>query len=188
MYKLVLLSIIISLTFLSCSNNSTNSDDLEVGEALGSFTVTGDVEAERDGAAYFTVTRNDGNLLGIRFQISESHPLNRDDSYDPEYSFTLLAGNTGEPITLSEGTYKIGQPSDDNLAFGGLYTHRISADVVNGYQNTDQGGSITVTSSSDEIIQASFEFTAIDHGDGAEDDKVVTISGEFRAECFGVNC
>ncbi|MEX0844695.1 MAG: hypothetical protein WD022_05415 [Balneolaceae bacterium] len=189
MYRLGLVSIILSLTiFLSCSNNSTDSDVLDVGEGIGSFTVTGDVEAEREGVSYFTVTRSDGDLLGIRIHIEKAHPLDRDDSYNSDYSFTLLADKDGEPFTLTTGTYEIGLLSDDNLAFAGVYTHRISADVVNGYQSADQGGSITISSSSDEMIQASFEFKAIDYGDGAEEDKVVTISGEFTSKCFGPSC
>ncbi|MEX0722504.1 MAG: hypothetical protein WD053_01435 [Gracilimonas sp.] len=188
MYKLVLLSIIISLTFLSCSDNSSGPEDLELSEGVGSLTVSGDVEAEHEGASYFTVIRNDGNLLGVRIHIVEALPEDRDDSYDPIYSFTLLADDGGEPITLSPGDYEIGQLSDDNLAFAGVYTHRINADVVNGYQSADDGGSITITSSSDEMIQATFQFDAIDYGDGTEEDKVVSISGEFSSECLGVNC
>jgi|AntRauTorcE11897_2_1112592.scaffolds.fasta_scaffold03538_2 hypothetical protein len=186
MYKLVLLSTILSLTFLSCSSNSTDSDVLEAGEGVGSLTVTGDVEAEHEGASYFTVIRSDGNLVTIRIHINESHPFERDDSYDPVYSFTLLADMDGEPFSLSPGDYEIGQLSDDELMFAGVYTHRTSADVVNGYQSADQGGSITITSFSDKMIQASFQFTAIDYG--AEEDKVVNISGEFTSECLDTSC
>lgn len=187
MYKLGLAAIIISSTFfLSCSNNSTNSDNTKDGESVGSFQVTGDLEANQEGAAYFTVLKNNGNLLGIRIHIVESHPLDRDDSYDPQYTLTLIADRNGEPISLSTGNYDIGTLSDDELMFAGVYTHRVSADVVNGYQH--QRGSVRITSYSKDLIEASFELTAIDFGDGAEEDKIISISGVFSAECYGVNC
>lgn len=189
MYKSVLVLLILSLTmFLSCSDNSTDSGDLQVDGGVGSFNVTGDLEASNEGASYFTVLKNDGNLLGIRIHIVEAHPLDRDDSYDPTYTLTLIADRNGEPISLSKGTYDFGTLSDDNLMFAGIYTHRISADVINAYQH--QNGTITITSYSDKLIEASFELSATDFGEGAtsEEDKVISISGEFSAECYGVTC
>lgn len=190
MYKICFVSLLFFLTtILSCSDNSTDSGDTEeelnADTGSGSFTVTGNLDEQHDGAAYFTVMKLNGNLVGIRIHIVEVHPDERDfDTYDPSYSLLLLADIGGEPFSLSSGTYEMGELSDDELKFAGLYTQ----DGI-GYHTRNHEGTLTISSSSDKTIEATFEFTAEgEAADGSDAGGIITASGEFNAECFGVNC
>ncbi|MEX0722503.1 MAG: hypothetical protein WD053_01430 [Gracilimonas sp.] len=185
MYKLGIAAIVVSFTlFISCSSNSTNSDETEEVTSNGSFTVSGDMEENFEGASYFTVLKNNSDILQIQIHLVDTHPIDRDDTYDPQYSLVLTADLEGEPISMSTGSYEIGTLSDDDILFSGVFTIHTSSS----YQH--QNGSVTITSYSDDQIEASFELTSIDFAQGAssEEDKVISISGDFSAECYGFNC
>lgn len=190
MNKLGLVSVIFSLTvFLSCSN-STDSDELEdLAVASSSFTVTGDLETEQEGTAYYTELNNDGNLARVSIHLIETHPQDRDENTEESiYTLTLIADMDGDPINLTPGTYEIGGLSNDELKFTAVYTHRISDNQVNGYQAGDQNGTITISRFSDKWINATFDFSAVNYDDGHGEDEHISISGEFNAECFGLSC
>lgn len=197
MYKLSLFSLIFCLaTFLSCSDNSTGPEEDEGGEdegnveaGTGSFTVSGAVEAEYEGAAYYTVRRLQGDLIDVTINIVKAHPQDRDDSYSSTYSFMLTTDLDGEPIDLSPDTYPISIPAEDELIFGGYYTQRNAADEVTGYHTREHGGTLTISSVSDQMIEGTFEFTLKDDEHPAyAEGGLITISGKVNAECFGVNC
>ncbi|MEX2348016.1 MAG: hypothetical protein WD511_02260 [Balneolaceae bacterium] len=173
---------------ISCSDNSSGSEEINDIVGAGSFSVSGDLEAQHEGAAYFTLTKMNGNVVGIRIHIAEAHPTDRDDSYNPSYTLLFMADNGGDPFSLSPTTYEVGQLSDDNLTFAGLYTHRIDADEVVGFNSRNYSGTLTISSYSDEIMEAVFEFTAENDIGETEGDEVITLSGEFTAKCFGVTC
>lgn len=188
MNKISFVSIIFCLTaFLSCSDNSTDPGDTneELDRGSGSFQVTGNLEEQREGASYFTVLKLDGNLVGLRIHIVEEHPDERDfDTYDPSYSLMLLADIGGEPFSVSSGTYEMGELSDNELKFAGLYTY----DGI-GYHTRNHSGTLTISSSSDKRIEATFEFTAEgEAADGTDEGGIINVSGEFNTECFGPNC
>ncbi|MEX0608281.1 MAG: hypothetical protein WD016_12790 [Balneolaceae bacterium] len=189
MYKLGLVSVLFSLTiFLSCSNSTDSDESEESAVASSTFTVTGDLEAKQEGIAYFTELNNDGNLVRVSIHLVETHPQDRDENTESDYSLILVADMSGEPFTLSTGTYEIGKLSDEELNFTAVYTHRISGSQVNGYNTEDQSGTITITSVSDNWIEATFSFAAINYDDGHGEDEHISISGEFNAECFGFSC
>ncbi|MEX0685940.1 MAG: hypothetical protein WD267_08630 [Balneolales bacterium] len=169
---------------------SEDDDDSEnsVETGTGSFTVSGDLEAEYEGAAYYTVMRLDGELVSVRIHIAKAHPSDRDDSYSSTYSFLLMTDRDGEPINVSPGTYQVEQPTEDELTFAAYFTKR-EGDDVTGYHTRDHGGTLTISSSSDQMIEATFEFTLQDddHPSNVEGG-LITISGEINAECFGINC
>lgn len=185
MYKIGFVSVIFCLTaFLSCSDSSTDPGDTDKDTGEGSFIVSGNLEEQHKGAAYFTLTKLNGNLVGIRIHVVESHPRDRDDSYEPLYSLLLMADIGGESFSLSSGTYEVGQLTDDDLKFAGLYTQ----DGI-GYHTRNHGGTFTISSVSDQWIEATFEFTAEGEAvDGSDDGGIISVSGEFSAECFGVTC
>lgn len=182
MYKLGIAAIALSLTlFISCS---TSSDESEENTSIGMFTVSGDLEASFEGASYFTILKNGSDILQVEIHLTDVHPLERDNTYDPEYTLVLTADLNGDPISLSSNSYEIGTLSDDNTLFSGVFTHNSNTS----YQH--QSGSVTITSFSEDYIEGSFSLSSIDFGQGnsSDEDKIISISGEFSAECNGFNC
>lgn len=161
------LMIIAFATFVACSDNSTNADfEEEFGQ--GSFTLSGDVQSSFEGAAIFVTTIAGGIHTGT-LVISD----------DAEDAFSLVfTTSSTNPISIPTGNYAIDIPESigDGTTFIATFTD-FTNDVPKVFQTKqDVGGSLTVSRSTDQLLEGTFQFEAL--GDNKEE---VTFEGSFSA-------
>ena len=177
------------LVLVSCSDNSTGSDNGALGEMT--LKVTGDFEAERSGQADFH------GLDSGSIYMWEIHG----NDYSPQtFSLSFLHNSVESIDRPGPGTYdvknQVGQTpwgDPEPMAFTAIYTHIENENYAGSVEYstllcTEQfpsGGTLTITSSSDEEISGSFQFTA--HNVEIEDTGTcishgtIHVSGSFDA-------
>lgn len=174
---------------VSCSDNSKGPDTDGFGEIT--LTVTGDVEAERTGIADFhgldqgsikswEIHGND--VSPQTFSLSMSHistdPIERPGtgSYEITYPVAQIPGEDPGPMTFSPAYTHI---ENGDFTSAVEYSYVICADDFPG------GGTLNITSSSDEEISGTFQFTA--HNVDVDDmgncilNGTVHVNGSFDA-------
>ena len=174
-------AIIISLLmiFTSCSDNSSGPGDLGLSEGKGAVTVTGAINAEYEGEAWYTIDRSDD---GTVFQIFVSDvEFSTDPGANDDISFVLefRQDSGSDSFSISTGNFNVGE----NTTFRGIFAD-VSIVEARGvaYETLgNSGGSINITSVSSGLVDAEFEFSATDPEDGGS----VTVSGALRASCIG---
>lgn len=167
--------------FISCSDNSTGSGESEtdISRGTSSFSVTGDIEADHDGVAWYAGLRSEnGNFFNLSLSVSDSE-IGEVETNDFNLNIRFV-GNEG-PFELATGEYPIGV--ENNVTVISSYSNSIFSDETLIYSaSPDASGSVRILSVSDTSIEASFNFT-IQPGANREGDSV-TISGEINAECL----
>ncbi len=171
----LLIILFICFTTISCSDDSTGPDDLNLSQGQGGVTVTGAVNADHEGEAWYVIERNDD---GTVFQIFVSDvQFSTDPQVNDDVSFFLefRQDSGSDSFSISTGSFQIGE----NDTFRGLYADNNSATVYESTGSSD--GVISITSHSDGQLDAEFGFTGtIRDGDGS-----VKVTGELRASCIG---
>ena len=181
-FFLSILSVIGSvLIFTSCSDDDDNSSTGPTGGGTGghggsaSFDVSGDVEASHSGIADFRAFEMNG-IYTWDINMLDNSPI----------TFNLSFVQTGfEPIEQpGPGTYELGFGStgdysasyavyEDDNPFGG-------EDYLVGFGETS--GELVITTSTDELIEGTFSFSAARlDDDGMVDGTVTVTNGEFSA-------
>lgn len=173
--KQLLIILFLSFLTLSCSDDSTGPDDLNLSQGEGVVTVTGAVNADHEGEAWYVIERDDD---GTVFQIFVSDvQFSTDPQANDDVSFVLefRQESGSDSFSISTGNYEIGQ----SATFRGLYADVNSATAYETIGSS--GGSINITSHSTGQLDAEFEFT----GTNPEGEGSVTVSGGLRATCIG---
>ncbi len=146
LYLILALLFIISL--ISCSDNSTSSDDNDQGSAT--FSVSGDLQGSRSGTASFPPV--DATLYWDLWIYSIG-----DGGFSLDIRLFPDIETPGPPPT---GTYTIGDHSADATVD---YSEFTSGDIPQVFSTKDgggYGGSITITASNNDMVRGTFQFTA----------------------------
>ncbi len=166
---------LVIMSAMGCSDSSNNPDLNDNGFEVGESTVgvTGAINDNHTGAAFFTNPNHAFNIL------LGGHD---DDDFDVDITKVDLDGGVSIP---SPGTYSIGNlDSDDfradyvNRRLGGNFfgDHHYTSDLSKG------NGVLILESVSSSLITGSFEFVASRGVDAdGEPVNVITVSGEFSA-------
>ncbi|MCC5907926.1 MAG: hypothetical protein JJU13_17060 [Balneolaceae bacterium] len=169
MIKINSISIIVLLVVLiSCSDDSTGPEANDLGEA--SFVISGAVEGQKEGFANFRAFEMSG-VHTWDILIIDAQPR----------SFEIsISAFSNEPLSRpSTGTYQLGLTQDSDYAAS--YSEGSLAQP-DSYTTTfnENTGTLVITSSSDDEIEGTFEFTAVNIDE--EDTEQISISnGQFRA-------
>lgn len=174
MKKISLIFILIYSTFLlSCSSDDDNSADLS---GFGSATVnlSGDLEGTRTGMADFHY-----HELGSMYMWEISfHDLS-----PQTFALTLML-QSHEPISRpTPGTYEIGFDPLDPDVFSASFINIEDSNFVDSveYDTFDNGGTLTIETSTDEKVTGHFEFTANSRDDNFNSTGTIHVSGSFEA-------
>ena len=157
------------LSFISCSDDSTGPSGNDLGEA--SFEISGAIEGQKEGFANFRAFEMSGvNTWDIL--IIDEPPR----SFEISFSQVSLNESISRPST---GTYKLGLGSDSD--FTASYTDGSLASP-DSYLATfgEYGGTLVITSSSDDKIEGTFEFNAVNL-DEENGEEIIITNGQFRA-------
>lgn len=188
--KLLKSTLLLILLFglLSCSDNSSGPDENEE-EGETSITITGDFDAEKTGEANFKGEQNIGKTWAINIY----------DEFPQTFHVFFQTGNpfgTDQATRPGPGTYSIGFDESDNSIFSAEYTAYSNDGELHYTTNTDLCGesahddTLTIESSTAESVEGSFEFDAVFYtvdGDLQCDyDRIITVSGQFKAEDGGI--
>ncbi len=161
-------------TFTACSgddDNGGNGDDPNVGANEITFDISGAVEGNKSGSSYVVIVE------GYSYMIS-----NNDGTLGSDQTFSLAFHKSFEDENPSAnpapGTYPIGNSVDvlDVDGFWVVYTDT-QTDQEFGGQNVN--GTLTITSTNNNQLKGTFEFTA-DGFPGTEGTITVT-NGSFSA-------
>ncbi|MCC5941104.1 MAG: hypothetical protein JJU37_06130 [Balneolaceae bacterium] len=167
------------LIFTSCSDSSSGPGDLGLDEGKGAVTVTGAINAEYEGEAWYVIDRGESSTV---FQIFVSDvEFSIDPNANDEISFVLQfrQDSGSESFSISTGNFDVGE----NATFFGIFADvSILEERGDGYETLgNTGGSINITSQSSGLVDAEFEFTATNPENGGN----VNVSGALRATCLG---
>ena len=168
-YITAALLVTLSLTFCSDDDPTGPSGSDSTGEA--SFNVSGDLELSFDGNAQFSKF-DEANI--------ETWALDFTDA-GQNYTITISTQDQEEVERPPEGTYTIGFVTDDFIA-------NFLDDSEDGFENFAEystmaegfGGEIVITESSTDLVEGTFNFTAVellDEGGG----EIEVTEGEFSA-------
>ena len=177
--KVIFMSIML-VGLMSCSDNSTGPGaDTDLSRGTSSFSVTGDIEADHDGVAWYVGLRSDGgNIINLSLSVSDSE---FDEQGDNDFNLSIRFVGSEEPFELATGEYPIG--AGNNVAVLPTYSNSVISDGTLVYSaSPETSGSVRILSVTDTSIEASFNFT-IQAGANREGESV-TISGEINAECL----
>jgi len=163
-----------------CSDNPTDPGNNGINPGTAKVTVTGDLNAEKEGDAVFRSRAESffgETLYTWEFSIDDA-PL----PHGVGATFNVLIdGRSVDSQRPQAGTYQIVSNVNDFELFNGSFS-----DISDGVQNIDSyatighdvaGGSLTIKETSSELITGSFEFIAFTGNGG----KSVTVQGEFSA-------
>ena len=171
------LAFIISiLFFISCSDNSTGVDGLDLSQGEGAFSVTGAINAEHSGEAWYTVDpRDDGTVFQL-FVSDVEFSIDPDANDDVTFVLEFRQESGSGSFSISTGEFDLGS----NAPFRGMFADVATATA---YETTgSSGGTLNITSHSRSsgLVEAEFEFSAT-----APDGGNVTVTGGLRAGCVG---
>ena len=162
------------LSFISCSDNSSGPGDMGLNDGKGAFTVSGAINAEHEGQAWYTIDRS-GDGTVFQLFVSDVEFSTEPQMDDVQFVLEFKQDSGSNSFSISTGDFTVGE----NATFRGIF-----ADVptTTGYETLgNDGGSISITSQSSGLVGAEFEFTATDPVDGGK----VTVEGALRASCIG---
>lgn len=174
--------LVLLLSLISCSSDDDNPNN---GQEFGSFelTVTGDIEATKSGFADFT-----------QFNFSSLQDWSID-MFDPNGSsqtmdLSISTSSAVEDVSRPEpGTYDIGFSATDPSVFSAIYVHIPNGNFSESVEystlpisdDTSYGGTLTITTSTENTVSGSFEFTAAKVDDNLNITGEINVSGEFTA-------
>ena len=164
------------IILVACSSDDKGSSD---GTDFGNFqlTVSGDFEATKSGFADF-----DGlDAFGVQtWEIS----MNDNNPSTISLQF-MLASSTTQVARPSTGTYEIGFDANSTSVFSAIYTHIPDGNFMASEEYSTlpegYGGTLTITSSSDNKVEGSFEFSVAKTDNNFNVVGDITVSGEFNA-------
>jgi len=169
------LAFIISiLFFISCSDNSTGVDGLDLSQGEGAFSVTGAINAEHSGEAWYTVDpRDDGTVFQL-FVSDVEFSIDPDANDDVTFVLEFRQESGSGSFSISTGEFDLGS----NAPFRGMFADVATATA---YETTgSSGGTLNISSYSSGLVEAEFEFSATAAEGGS-----VTVKGGLRASCIG---
>jgi len=157
------------LIFTSCSDDSTGPSGDDLGEA--SFEISGAIEGQKEGFANFRAFEMSGVNTWDILLIDEPPR-----SFEISFSQVSLNESISRPST---GTYKLGLDSDSD--FSASYSEGSLA-RPDSYLTTfgEYSGTLVITSSSDDKIEGTFEFNAVNL-DEENGEEIIIRNGQFRA-------
>ncbi|TVQ04102.1 MAG: hypothetical protein EA359_07530 [Balneolaceae bacterium] len=157
------ITLLLSISLISCSDNSTSSDDTAQGSAT--FSVSGDLQGSRSGTAEFPGV--DSTLDWDLWIYSLS---NGGFSLDIRIFFDREA--PGPPPT---GTYSIGDHSADGTAEYSEFTSGAIPQIFSTKDGGGYGGTITINESNNDVVRGTFQFTA-----GRWNESTESFTGEIN--------
>ena len=173
-YSILVLLFFSGLLMAACSSDDDNGPSDETSSV--SFTVAGDIEAEKSGVATASVTQVGQSNL---FSIVMSNGANVQQTFT--LSFFSVPGSA--PVDFPEpGDYAIG--SLNQADYWLVYTDLTSGDPFVEYGLTyPVSGTLTITSSTENWLEGEFQFQAEGNEDtlGNPQGMIVVTEGEFRA-------
>lgn len=173
-YFLVFLSFVLS--GYSCSDDNDGPENMDMGEAT--FTVTGAVEDEKSGQADFHhLTGLPGGLENWEISIHDFSPQ----SFSLQFNLSSSSG-IKQP---GPGTYEIGFEANSSNVFLAIYTHIPDGNFMNSTEYSTLwggGGTLTITTSNEDTVSGSFQFSAAEVDDELNVVGTVNITGEFTAK------
>jgi len=174
-YPLFAIVAVLLLALTNCDDEGTIGPDVE-DPGFVSFSVAGDLEAEKEGIAEFALFA-ESNV--------EQWDLLFNDIGPQTYSLVLMTH--GEDLERpSEGVYTIGNDLSAQDEFFAVFE-----DLEEGFDSSveyttthdDAGGELEITESTDDIVRGSFSFTAIktDQETGEVIGEITITEGDFSA-------
>jgi hypothetical protein len=173
---------------LSCSDDSTGPGDTEADSGEGAISVTGAVQAEHEGIAWYSGLRSDtGGYNNLTMEISELPP---DELGDTSFGLSIIMVGDDGPFDFDPGVYEIGQSTNGALVMVN-YRNSVSDESLHYATTPNSGGTVTIQSVSDTNVEAVLSIT-LEAGPSTEEGEV-TITGEINAECItaaagGITC
>jgi|SRR5690554_3091646 len=172
------MTVLLSTSLVACGgddNNVNNSGGFDLGEI--SVTVSGDMEGNFSGMADFDHLAT-GNIETWEISGHDYDPQ----SFSISFMDMVIGGSAERPLP---GTHSIGGVLADYTAGfeyfpdPGNYFEYIEYSTIFGSNPTS--GTLTVTSSNENTVKGSFEFTAYRVDDNLNIVGTVQVSGEFTA-------
>lgn len=167
-----LLALILLASVVACKKNNSPSDR-KLGEAT--ITVTGEVEGTYSGMADFHY---------IDHTSGASWEIFLHDSSPAMFSLTIMQFGVDEDVTRpGTGTYSIGGAVlADYAGVFSFYDGNPMSSIEYGTEIKDgDAGSLTITSSDENTVKGTFQFTADRHDDEMNVVGTINASGEFTA-------
>lgn len=170
-YPAIILTLLI---IISCSDNATGPDGSDLNQGEGVFTVTGAINAEHSGEAWYTVDpRDDGTVFQL-FVSDVEFSANPDTNENVTFVLEFRQDSGSDSFSISTGEYNLGA----NAPFRGMFADVATATAYETIGNS--GGTLNITSHSSGLVEAEFEFSATGPEGGS-----VTVTGGLRANCIG---
>lgn len=172
---------IIGMVLVSCSDNSSGTNDLDEDSGEGTINVSGDLEAQHEGLSQFIgLKSSDGGFINLTLNVTE-HPLGSSEINDFSLAIRMV-GDDG-PFTLETGEYEIGHGSESPIIIVNYANRMISDNTVTYGTSPNSSGTVTILSVSSTSIEAVYDVTL--DVDVTADLGSVNITGELSAECHG---
>lgn len=169
-----MLLLVVLITACDSNNNGadpiTNADDFQL-EVSGDFQTTASGFADFEGRSAFGVnsweiSMNDNNPQTLSLQLS-------------------LNSSSSDVSRPSPGTYDVGFEPNSTSVFTAIYTHIPDGSFVNSeeYSTLSEGfgGTLTITSSSENRVEGSFDFSLAKTDDNFNVTGEIEVKGEFTA-------
>jgi len=172
---------ILCMLFVSCSDDSSDVNDMNSNLETGSIMITGDIEAQHEGLSqYIGLRSNDGGFINLTLNVTE-HPLGSAEVNDFSLSIRMV-GEEG-PFDLEVGEYEIGHNSEDDTPLIIVnYANRVISDETITYGTSPNStGTVTILSVSSTNIEATFDVNL--DVDVTADEGTVNVTGELNAKC-----
>src|SRR6056297_445773 len=172
---------ILCMLFVSCSDDSSDVNDMNSNLETGSIMITGDIEAQHEGLSqYIGLRSNDGGFINLTLNVTE-HPLGSAEVNDFSLSIRMV-GEEG-PFALEVGEYEIGHNSEDDTPLIIVnYANRVISDETITYGTSPNStGTVTILSVSSTNIEATFDVNL--DVDVTADEGTVNVTGELNAKC-----
>jgi len=174
----VLITTILFVGFIACdSNDDKNNAPNNSGLGEINFTVTGEVEGDFSGMADFH---------HFEMMNSETWEISGN-NYDPQtFSLQFMSGVVGDVAERPlPGIYTIGNTVKSD--YKSIFTHIPNGSFSNSteyssiYGENSNSGTLTITTSNEETVNGSFEFTAYRVDNNLNIVGTIEATGEFTA-------
>ncbi|WP_293011560.1 hypothetical protein [Mongoliibacter sp.] len=168
--------LVLVLLLTACDGNdngsdpTSNADDFQL-EVSGDFQTTASGFADFDGMSSFGVntweiSMNDNNPQSLSLQL-------------------MLTSSSSDVSRPSPGTYEIGFEPNSAAVFTAIYTHIPEGDFMASEEystlSEGYGGTLTITSSSENRVEGSFNFSVAKTDDNFNVTGEIEVIGEFTA-------
>lgn len=169
----------------SSTNNSDKNDNKDPSSGESFIKITGDIDEEYEGYAYFG-HEVAGDYSEWYFQLTDFNPFGSSEGISYKYFLEFSFYKKDRPKV---GEYPIEQVLDifgDNESAESEFSYLVSLEDYEGYTyetGPEDGGTLTITKSTDDIIEGEFTVILSEYSDGALTEKTgeVKITGNFSA-------